>query len=206
MSFYQSAKWLLMLFIAILPAFQVTHSYEFKCPSEWREFGHNCYQFIRSPVKTFEEASLTCGKFNAHLLSVLSGEEHNFVTDYLRQNDPVHQSWYTSALDTGSNSWRWNVPIHVLATTGSTSSIASGGSDGRNPLGPIDSNTYPNGGRVGNREYFSILATLWLPVDNSALLKKQKEQDLSPLHDPNRPVQQTIDVWSNQNAKNAVYK
>lgn len=165
-----------LLFLLSLPPHLAT---EFKCPTEWREFGSNCYRFTRSPVKTADEASQICGQFNAHLLSVLSVEEHKFITDWLRGHDPVHLSWYTSALDTGNNAWRWNVPIHALSTTGATSSIASSlDRPGTGGTGLDAASSFS--GHRGGREFFSILATLWLP----------KEEQQRSVNDPFRQQQQ----------------
>lgn len=182
--------------------FSFIHAYEFKCPTDWHEYGFNCYQFIRSPVKTYDEGREACNKYNAFLLSVLSIEEHNFITDWLRQNDPLHQSWYTSAVDiTNNNAWRWNVPAVALNQIGSTSSISSSnnfefGSGGSGRIRPYDTiDTTSVGQRNGGgQDYYSILAALWLPQDNHSHQHQHNQQQIA------------IDVWSNRNAKNAVYK
>ncbi len=209
---------LLLLLLNNLTRTQVS-GYEFRCPSDWEEYGTNCYKFVRNPLKTYEEASTACSRFNAHLLSVLSVEEHKFITDWLRQRDPVHQSWYTSAQDVGGNSWRWNVPIHVLSTTGATSSLSSASNGIQGALGPLDPAGYNGGGGGGGggraREFFSILATIWLPQDLKQLTSPANQfpaNQQQSIIDANRGggggglnVNQPT-VWDSRNAQNAVYK
>lgn len=133
-----------------------------------------------------EEAKERCLAYNAFLLSVLSTEEHQFVTDWLRQNDPIHMSWYTSALDTGNNAWRWDVPVSRLSGGGSSSGMALGGQQLTNG---------PNG---RDRQYYSIIAALWLPPAT-----KTDQMNRNPIG----PIQSTLgDQWSVSSAKNAVYK
>lgn len=206
---------LLLLLLNNLTRTQVS-GYEFRCPSDWEEYGTNCYKFVRNPLKTYEEASTACSRFNAHLLSVLSVEEHKFITDWLRQRDPVHQSWYTSAQDVGGNSWRWNVPIHVLSTTGATSSLSSASNGIQGALGPLDPAGYNGGGGGGGRarEFFSILATIWLPQDLKQLTSPANQfpaNQQQSIIDANRGggggglnVNQPT-VWDSRNAQNAVY-
>lgn len=199
----------LLLSVLLLQSKSI-NSYEFKCPTDWQNHGTSCYQFVRYPQKTYEEAAAACARFNAHLLSVLSVEEHKFITDWLRQSDPVHQSWYTSAQDTGSNAWRWNVPIHVLSTTGATSSIASASNGIQGALGPLDPNGYSSG---RSREFFSILATIWLPQDMQSQIQSSQANQFpanqqQSIIDSNRGQNSLLstNMWDNRNARNAVYK
>ena len=166
------------------------NSYEFKCPSDWLDFESNCYQFIRSPTKTFEESRDACAKFNAHLLSVLSLEEHNFVVKWLRQNDPVHLSWYTSAVDVGNDVWRWNVPMNTLTSNGATSSSSN-----------LNSDPYSGGSRSLGRDFYSILASLWLPIT----VDQRKNDNFNPNF---QQQQQSIAEanWASRNGKHGVYK
>lgn len=158
--------------------------YEFKCPKDWQSFEGNCYQFMRSPAKNVEEAKERCSAYNAFLLSVLSTEEHQFITEWLRQNDPIHMSWYTSALDTGNNAWRWDVPVSRLSQTGSSSGMALGSQH--------SSSSLPGSSSGRDRQYYSIIAAFWLP---SQTITNQQ------------PVQQTISTqWNANLAKHAVYK
>lgn len=191
---------LLLLFLSSIITIE---SYEFKCPTDWISYGTDCYQFIRSPAKNYEEAREACSRYNAFLLSVISLEEHNFITEWLRQNDPIHSSWYTSAIDTGSNSWRWAVPIHGANSfdpIGSVAHSSSGGVSHEFSAG--------NSGRSSQSDFYSILASLWLPT---SVTNTNKNRPQSNLYDSSRPTsiqqQQTLidgSIWD-RNAKNAVY-
>lgn len=78
------------------------------CPKGWEEFQDNCYKFTRSPPKDVIRAEETCFLFNSHLISVNTLEEHLFITNWLRNNDPLHRKWHTSGRDTGNNAWKWD--------------------------------------------------------------------------------------------------
>ena len=78
------------------------------CPSNWVDFGTSCYKFTRSPTKNVDKAEETCQLYNAHLVSVNNLEEHLFITNWLRNNDPLHRVWHTSGRDQGNNAWRWD--------------------------------------------------------------------------------------------------
>lgn len=78
-----------------------------ECPKGWVPYGTNCYKFIRAPLKSRDAAFDSCRYLNAILLSIDSMEEHSFILDWLRENDPQHRTWYTSGVDVGNNQWRW---------------------------------------------------------------------------------------------------
>ncbi|CAG2107336.1 unnamed protein product [Medioppia subpectinata] len=78
------------------------------CPNGWEEFQYSCYKFTRNPVKNVIQAEDTCILYNSHLISVNTLDEHLFVTNWLRNNDPLHRKWHTSGRDTGNNNWKWD--------------------------------------------------------------------------------------------------
>lgn len=78
------------------------------CPKGWEDFQNSCYRFTRSPRKTVAAAEDTCLLYNSHLISVNTLEEHQFVTNWLRHNDPLHRKWLTSGRDQGNNAWKWD--------------------------------------------------------------------------------------------------
>ena len=78
------------------------------CPRGWEDFQTSCYRFTRNPRKTVIAAEDTCLLYNSHLISVNTLEEHQFVTNWLRNNDPLHRKWLTSGRDTGNNAWKWD--------------------------------------------------------------------------------------------------
>lgn len=147
------------LLIVIVP--NVGQGYKLNCPRNWIDFGNNCYYFNRNR-ENYAQAKSLCSEYNSFLLSVLSIEEHQFITDWLRQNDPVHTSWYTSAIDMGKNSWRWEVTINHLNVYGNSATFLSDSQI----TGVTGAISQSNG---LNNKYFSIIAALWLPsVDQNS--------------------------------------
>ncbi|KAH9425880.1 Contactin-3 [Dermatophagoides pteronyssinus] len=190
----------ILLLILIL---NLTKAYEFKCPKDWIEFRNNCYQFIRSPTKNYEEANERCFIYNAYLLSVLSTDEHQFITDWLRQNDPLHMSWYTSAIDTNNNAWRWNVPANRLSDSGS-SSIFAANNINNNINNNDQQSSSINSMMTHHRDqrYYSVIAALWLPIQQNNVYDDQQQQQQQQSQQSN-----SLDIWNNQRqqGKNAVY-
>ncbi|KPM09920.1 contactin-like protein [Sarcoptes scabiei] len=151
---------LLLLWIDSGSISNITTAYEFKCPKDWIEFRGHCFLFVRSPTKNYEEAKRNCYLYNAFLLSVLTTEEHHFITEWLRHNDPIHASWLTSAIDAGNNAWRWDIPINRFDSTITNSGISSSSSSSSSSFND------PNGGGVRNGnnrdQHYSVIAALWL--------------------------------------------
>ncbi|KAK8720534.1 hypothetical protein OTU49_013266 [Cherax quadricarinatus] len=60
---------------------------EKKCPTNWFTFKTSCYKFIRSPVKTREQARAQCQAYGegSDLVSVSNKEEHGFITRHLHE-------------------------------------------------------------------------------------------------------------------------
>lgn len=77
------------------------------CPKEWLSHKESCYKFIRSPLNNFESARSKCRTYNSELVSVNSIEEHDFISNWLKKNDPQHRRWYTSGIHDDENSWIW---------------------------------------------------------------------------------------------------
>ena len=78
------------------------------CPSGWVGFGRSCYKFTRSPRATYSKALEACITFSSQLVSVNYLDEHLFIAHYLRDNDPQHLQWWTSAREEGPNNWKWD--------------------------------------------------------------------------------------------------
>lgn len=95
----------MLLFLSSLLSF--VNSQTDECPTGWVSYEFSCYKFIRSTPKGRLDAKVACMNYNAQLLSINTMEEHSFITDWLRQYDPQHKTWYTSGIDTGVNVWRW---------------------------------------------------------------------------------------------------
>jgi hypothetical protein len=75
------------------------------CPKSWVHYATSCYKFIRSPIKTRDEARQYCRAFNSDLTSVNTLEEHSFITTYLNKNDPSHRIWYISGRQQSPGVW-----------------------------------------------------------------------------------------------------
>lgn len=75
------------------------------CPKAWVHYTTSCYKFIRSPIKTRDEARQYCRAFNSDLASVNSLEEHSFITTYLNKQDPSHRIWYISGRQQSPGVW-----------------------------------------------------------------------------------------------------
>ena len=57
------------------------------CPGEWLRFRETCYLFVRSPQLTWPEAQHYCSEYFAAAVSIEDSEEHDFVSNHLRNND-----------------------------------------------------------------------------------------------------------------------
>lgn len=75
------------------------------CPKSWVQYLTSCYRFIRSPIKTRDDARMYCRGFNSDLASINSMEEHSFIITYLQKNDPSHRIWYTSGRQQSAGIW-----------------------------------------------------------------------------------------------------
>lgn len=75
------------------------------CPEHWISFRQTCFRFIRSPKRNWNEAKKICKAYNAELLNVDNIEKHSFILKQLiLQNQRQNRLW-TSAHQTGPNSW-----------------------------------------------------------------------------------------------------
>ncbi|XP_050730835.1 contactin-like isoform X1 [Eriocheir sinensis] len=77
------------------------------CPTNWSTYKSSCYKFIRSPVKTREQARAQCQAYGegSDLVSVSNKGEHGFLTRYLHENDPLQRKWYTSGFQKTPGFW-----------------------------------------------------------------------------------------------------
>ncbi|XP_071103129.1 contactin-3-like [Haliotis cracherodii] len=70
----------------------------FDCPSDWVSSWSQCYKFVSFPEEAHENARAACAYHGAALLSVDSGQEHNFISSTIQRMDPYQRSWYTSGV------------------------------------------------------------------------------------------------------------
>ncbi|XP_015109291.1 contactin [Diachasma alloeum] len=74
---------------------------EHKCPKHWVRFQESCYRFIKSPLRSREDAKRNCQAYQSDLVSINSVEEHGFLLQQLQWQDPQHRPWYTGARQAG---------------------------------------------------------------------------------------------------------
>lgn len=75
------------------------------CPEHWISFRQTCYRFIRSPKRNWIEAKKICKAYNAELLNVDNMEKHAFILKELILQNQRQIRFWTSAHQTGPNSW-----------------------------------------------------------------------------------------------------
>ncbi|KAG8191909.1 hypothetical protein JTE90_019843 [Oedothorax gibbosus] len=87
------------------------------CPKNWADFKDSCYKFTRTPLMTRDEAEDRCRTYNSDLVAVNTLEEHYFISNWLRENDPQHRRWFTSGRDDGDNVWVWDSDNSLFSDT-----------------------------------------------------------------------------------------
>lgn len=75
------------------------------CPEHWISFHQTCYRFIRSPKRNWMEAKKICKAYNSELINVDNIEKHAFVLKQLILQNQRQNRFWTSARQTGPNSW-----------------------------------------------------------------------------------------------------
>lgn len=76
-----------------------------RCPSNlgWAKHGDSCYKFEAFPLLNQNVGEAVCQQDGAHLLSVNSQLEHDFIKEWLLKNDLRRARWVTSGLAQGSS-------------------------------------------------------------------------------------------------------
>ncbi|GFS02413.1 contactin, partial [Elysia marginata] len=76
-----------------------------RCPSNlgWNKFEDSCYKFEAFPRLVKNGASTVCQQDGAHLLSISSKSEHEFIKKWLLNNDIRRVKWVTSGVSRGSS-------------------------------------------------------------------------------------------------------
>uniref|UniRef100_A0A0A9W5Z2 Contactin n=1 Tax=Lygus hesperus TaxID=30085 RepID=A0A0A9W5Z2_LYGHE len=78
---------------------------EWKCPQYWMQFQSACYRFIKSPLRSRNDARLNCQAYGADLVSISSLDEHGFLVYQLLWQDPQHRKWYIGAHQQSPGYW-----------------------------------------------------------------------------------------------------
>uniref|UniRef100_A0A0B7AM68 Contactin n=1 Tax=Arion vulgaris TaxID=1028688 RepID=A0A0B7AM68_9EUPU len=76
--------------------------YTQSCPSEsgWVMYNRKCYNFVQYPRLVQQMASRACQDNGATLVSVNDLPEHQFIANWLQQNNQGRDSWRTSGMKT----------------------------------------------------------------------------------------------------------
>ncbi|GAB1609323.1 contactin-like [Argonauta hians] len=70
----------------------------FDCPETWVQHGRSCYQFQFFQKATFQESEMACQVYGAQLVSINNREEHEFVMKWLKADDILRNTWFTSGI------------------------------------------------------------------------------------------------------------
>ncbi|XP_012252358.2 contactin [Athalia rosae] len=73
----------------------------YRCPQYWLKFQDSCYRFIKSPLRSRQDARKNCQAYQSDLVSIDSLEEHGYLMYQLLWQDPQHRRWYTGARQQG---------------------------------------------------------------------------------------------------------
>ncbi|ELT91076.1 hypothetical protein CAPTEDRAFT_87018, partial [Capitella teleta] len=78
------------------------------CSAGWESYDDNCYSLIKTDALTWMEAEGQCKEWGAHLVSILSQNEMDFIHDLLVQNEVFNTGTYIGLTDTDEEGiWRW---------------------------------------------------------------------------------------------------
>lgn len=95
--------------LSLLFLIQGVSSQWFNCPENWVLFETHCYQFNVYPYRNYVDAKAACGANGAQLVSVNTLPEHNFIGQWLLNNDVSAYRWFTSGVvyDMANYDVRW---------------------------------------------------------------------------------------------------
>ncbi|XP_031418414.1 alpha-N-acetylgalactosamine-specific lectin-like [Clupea harengus] len=78
-----------------------------KCPPGWSVFNRRCFKIVTSS-STFHKAQMACANENAHLASVHSAAENDFIQGLVRNAGLSSQGAWIGGSDDGSEgTWYW---------------------------------------------------------------------------------------------------
>lgn len=86
----------------------------YECPDDWVAYnaGQRCYKFKAVPTARYEVANAMCVEEanSAYVLAISDAQEHNFINEWLTNQDTVRRVWYTSGRRDPSNPsyYRWD--------------------------------------------------------------------------------------------------
>ncbi|CAG5130772.1 unnamed protein product, partial [Candidula unifasciata] len=70
----------------------------YDCPSSWFTNNGFCYRFEADVPLSYDNARGSCNLNGAGVLSVDNMAENTFIVQWMQQNDPFQQDWYTSGV------------------------------------------------------------------------------------------------------------
>lgn len=122
-----------------------------RCPQYWVQFQQSCYRFIKSPIRSKNDARRNCQAYESDLVGINSVEEHGFIIYQLLWRDPQRRKWYTGIVQQGPNYWINEVDGSPLANM-------------ENAFLPSNDNNYGRDAVV-YRSYFFLLYDLTLDLN-----------------------------------------
>ncbi|XP_059177201.1 contactin-like [Physella acuta] len=78
------------------------------CPSAWFEYSGRCYNFVFTPLRTYQEATIYCQQDFSTLVSINSPGEHSFIQTWLITHDAHRNDWLTSGYRDAADRILWD--------------------------------------------------------------------------------------------------
>ncbi|XP_026687837.1 contactin-like, partial [Diaphorina citri] len=96
----------LFIFVSFHSVFsQTIDELELRCPQHWVQYRDSCYRFVKSPLKTRNDAKLNCKSLDSDLANVNDADEHGFIMYQLFWQDPQRRKWYFGGTQQSPNLW-----------------------------------------------------------------------------------------------------
>ncbi|KAG7455092.1 hypothetical protein MATL_G00252710 [Megalops atlanticus] len=78
------------------------------CPTGWTSFGDRCFQYVATKMN-WVDAESHCLKLGGNLASVHSEEEHQFLRELYKRNDPTESPFWVGLTDRQKEgTWLWS--------------------------------------------------------------------------------------------------
>ena len=78
-------------------------------------FEGSCYQFVHDSPQTWDAANHACGQENAHLVTVQTSQELNFLVGVLENYVIDADQWWASGKKTVNGNWVWETKSGMIS-------------------------------------------------------------------------------------------
>lgn len=78
---------------------------DLRCPQHWVQYRDSCYRFVKSPLKSRNDAKLNCKSLDSDLANINDADEHGFIMYQLLWQDPQRRKWYFGGTQQSPNFW-----------------------------------------------------------------------------------------------------